>query len=1156
METTKLKRFAQFARRNLIEQVSTKLKLVLAAGSEARRESPKAVEELDKQLKVSSPEHVVETIAYIWFNRFCALRFMDVNRYTRICVVSPAEGQFQPEILAEAKMGHVDEEMASESTRQRVSALLDGKNPSRDPQTEAYRILVVAACNYWNAAMPFLFEKIADYTELLMPDDLLSGNSILAYTREAMTPDVCRDVEVIGWLYQFYISEKKDDVMARKGAVPKDDIPAVTQLFTPHWIVRYLVENSLGRLWLLNRPSSRLREKMPYYIEGGPETDFLRITKPEDIRLLDPACGSGHMLTYAYDVLYAIYEEEGYNAPEIPTLILRHNLYGVEICDRAAALAAFALCMKARSSDNRFFRRVVQPQVLSLQDVRFGDGEVSEYIRVLGLGNLFNQPTLKLLAQFAEAKNFGSLIQPCLDEKLIVIIRRAIEAKDLGGQLFLRDTHLKVLRVLEQAEMLTQRYHVVVANPPYMGIRNANAKLRAFLEAVYADTKYDLYSAFIEQSSRLAIKGGYFALITMHGWMFLLFLESLRNRLLNQSQFGSILHLGTRAFPEISGEVVQAVAFSAKSGSASKDLLVFDLTNANSADAKERTFKEALGGGSSLVHRVAASKIKLIPTQQITYSASPAVFDAFEKLKPLETYGEPKQGLATCNNGLFLRNWPEVALQRIVFTAKDRESAKKCKARWFPYHKGGTFRKWYGNHDLIVNWENDGEAIHRYSDLPMDHNGAPVRAKAFYFRPGMTWSSLTGGGFSGRISPHGFVFDSKGPILFAKRGTEIEYLTAFLNSCVADRFLSLVAPTLDFTQGPVGRVPLVRSPELEAQVRDICSHAVTIARADWDNFETSWDFCDQPLLRPKLKGATLAASWRNWEAQSTVAIRRMQELETENNRLFIAAYGLQNELNPDVPEDQITLARADVRKDMEAFVSYAVGCMFGRYALEKPGLILANQGEALSDYLKQISNPSFPADKDNVIPILEGDWFPDDITERFRKFLRVTFGVERYEENLEFIEMALGKDLRKYFLKDFYNDHVKRYKKRPIYWLFSSSKGSFNALIYMHRYRPDTVSVVLNDYLREFRAKLIARRSHLETVSISVSAPQGEKTKALKEVESLKKVIEELDVYEREILYPLAAKKVEIDLDDGVKVNYQKLGPALKKIPGLEASEE
>jgi len=562
MDTSKLKKFAQFARRTLGEQVGAKLALVLSDGSAARRESAAAVKKLEDAIKDHGKVWVTERVAYIWFNRFCALRFMDVNRYTRIGIVSPAEGQFQPEILLEAKMGHIDEEMVPAKTQQLVADLLAGKSPSHDPQGEAYRLLVVAACNAWHQAMPFLFERIDDYTELLMPDDLLSGNSILAYTREAMTPDACQDVEVIGWLYQFYISEKKDAVfegLKKNQKIAPENIPAATQLFTPHWIVRYLVDNSLGRLWLLNRPSSKLAEQMAYYIPPEkPETDFLRINGPEDIKVCDPACGSGHMLTYAFDLLYAIYEEEGYDAAEIPEKILTHNLHGVELDERAGELAAFALTMKARARQRRFFNKRVKPNITVLEKVSFSREELDEYMGFVGR-DLFTYGLRETLQQFSEADNFGSLIVPKVGN--VADVLATLEAKDMAGNLFLAETHQCVLKVLRMAEALSPRYAVVVANPPYMGGKGMNGRLSAWAKENYPNSKSDLFAMFIERNLDLTVKGGAVAMITMQSWMFLSSFEALRSRILNQHTILSMAHLGARAFDSIGGEVVSTTAF-------------------------------------------------------------------------------------------------------------------------------------------------------------------------------------------------------------------------------------------------------------------------------------------------------------------------------------------------------------------------------------------------------------------------------------------------------------------------------------------------------------------------------------------------------------------------------------------------------------------
>lgn len=549
METTKLRRFAQFARRTLLELVEARLLLVLMPESAARREKPAAVKQLEQQIRENSREQVIDRVAYTWFNRFCALRYMDVNRVNRINVVSAVDGQFQPEILAEAKMGHIDEEMVPATIQAKVRALLDGAAPSPDPQGEAYRLLVVAACNAWYQAMPFLFERIDDFTELLMPDDLLSGNSVLAYTREAMTPDACADVEVIGWLYQFYISEKKDAVfegLKKNQKVTPENIPAATQLFTPHWIVRYLLDNSLGRLWLLNKPGSRLAEQMAYYIaQEKPETDFLRINGPEDIKVCDPACGSGHMLTYAFDLLYAIYEEEGYDAAEIPEKILVHNLYGIELDERAGELAAFALTMKARARQRRFFNKRVKPNITVLEKVSFSREELDEYMSAVGR-DLFTHGLRETLEQFSEADNFGSLIVPKVGHVSDVLA--TLETKSLGDNLFLAETHQRVLSVLRMAEALSPRYAVVVANPPYMGGKGMNPRLSAWLKENYEPVKTDLFSAFVVRNLELALPKGQLGFMTPFVWMFISSYEKLRAILIDQKTITSLIQLEYSGF--------------------------------------------------------------------------------------------------------------------------------------------------------------------------------------------------------------------------------------------------------------------------------------------------------------------------------------------------------------------------------------------------------------------------------------------------------------------------------------------------------------------------------------------------------------------------------------------------------------------------------
>ena len=1177
METAKLKKFAQYARRYLIDQVTVKMEFVLASESTARRECSRAVRDLEEQLRKTSNEQVVEKVAYTWFNRFCALRFMDVNRYTRIGIVSPAEGQFQPEILAEAKMGHIDEEIVPDKIRQQVFALLNGMTPSRDPQQEAYRLLIVAACNYYHTTMKFLFEKIDDYTELLMPDDLLSGTSILTYTREAMTPDACEDVEVIGWLYQFYISEKKDEVfegLKKNKKITPENIPAATQLFTPHWIVRYLVENSLGRLWMLNRPGSRLIEQMDYYIKPEqPETDFLKVTSPEEIKICDPACGSGHMLVYAFDLLHAIYEEEGYEPSEIPEKILTNNLYGIEIDERAGVLAAFALTMKARSKNRQFFRKGIQPNICVLDNIHFEADELKAYMDEVG-HDLFTTNLYTTLRQFEEADNFGSLIRPTVTDAADTI--QMLDVKKVAGNLFLSKTNDKVLQVLKQADYLSPKYHVVVANPPYMGGKGMNGRLKAYAQDNYTDSKSDLFAMFIERNLDMAVKKGSVAMITMQSWMFLSSFEKLRANILNNNTILSMAHLGARAFDSIGGEVVSTTSFVIENAHHLDYKGTFLRLIEGSCEAdKTIALQEACKNPNcAWFFRAPAADFKKIPGSPIAYWVSDRVREIFVEGTGLRQLVTVKQGMATSDNGRFLRNWHEVSANNTVYKCQSLEESALRDERWYPYNKGGDFRKWFGNNELLVNWWHNGFELKEFQSTLNQGWHVRLKSREYYFKPSITWTFVSSAFFGVRYSPEGFIFDVGGSSAFPS-GEYLYLYTAYLCSKITYEFLQAVNPTLSFQVENIAILPVLENKldsALEAAC-NICRSNINISKSDWDSFETSWDFTELPLLQPDYHQPTFKATYNKLRTHWCEMTLEMQRLEEENNRIFIEAYRLQDESTPEVPLNEITLtcnphyrygnnknddelAALLLADTMKEFISYSVGCMFGRFSLDKPGLILANQSETIEDYLSQVPEPTFMPDKDNVIPMLDGDWFIDDIAERFKKFLRMTFGDEHYEENLTFIEDAIGKDIRKYFLKDFYNDHVRRYKKRPIYWLFSSPKGSFNALIYLHRYRPDTASVVLNDYLREFRSKLVARKNQMEGLSISISASQAEKTRALKDIENIKKMIEELQDYERDVLYPLATEQIDIDLDDGVKVNYVKFGQALKKIPGLEAKEE
>ena len=1162
MDRTKLKNYAPTARREFIqamidqasyygitaariEPMTERGDVAVIAGREHSISIAKKRKKLEERIRRDGFQTAMEAIAYTWFNRLVAIRYMELKGYLDhgYRVLSHPDNKPIPELLQYAEY--------VELPGLKKDLVIEWKLAG-NKESELYRLLLTAQCNALSRTIPFLFGWIDDETDLLLPNNLLKTDSLIRSLVENLTAEDCESVEVLGWLYQFYISERKDQVMARKSAVPTEDIPAVTQLFTPHWIVRYLVENSLGRLWLLNRPSSRLREHMPYYIESEPESDYLKITKPEEIRLCDPAVGSGHMLTYAFDLLTLIYEEEGYTPTEIPALILRHNLYGLEICPRAAQLAELALVFKAREKSRRFFQpeHLVQPHVIELRDVRFEEDELRDYIHTLGLGDLFTQDVLKLLHQFENAKNPGSLIMPCLDEQTIADLRSTIEEKHLGDQLFLRETHLKVMRVLDQAESLSQRYHVVVANPPYMGAKQMAATLLLFCEKNFPQGFADLFSCFIERAETLTRTGGVSGLITMQGWLFQPSFVELRKRIFAEGRMSQCLHLGAAAFDTIGGEVVKTVAFTLNTGVSSTSCLFLDLTIPRGEARKEQLFLSSIAADPPPPIQAALNTrlFLRIPGAPAFYKNSETMVEVFETSPSLGSLSALKAGLTTGDNVQFQRLWHEVSANCIFYGCSSLEESVKRAERWYPCSSGGEFRKWYRKSSEIVDWQRNGERIRNFTNETGKLKSRPQNTQ-FYFRRGFTWNKLSTSNFAVRLQENGWIYDDTSRCGYPNSEQDFDRLFAFLCSSVSVFFLGLLNPSMSFTSGDLGRLPIIDLGDREY----ITKEAVCIARADWDNFETSWDFRDQPLLRPGLKGATLEASWRNWEAQSTAAIRRMQELETENNRLFIAAYGLNGELQPEVPEEQITLARAEARRDMAAFLSYAVGCMMGRYGLDHPGLILANAGDTLHEYEEKVGKPltelTFAPDEDGIVPVLDGEWFQDDIVARSQEFLRTTFDDATLNPNIRFIEQCLGKDgkskgLRDYFIGDFYKDHLQTYKKRPIYWLFSSGKQrAFQCLVYLHRYNEGTLARMRTEYVIPLQGQIAARIDQLEGDKAKATST-SHRNKIQKEQDKLNKQQAELATFEEKLKH-YADMRISLDLDDGVKVNYAKFGDLL-----------
>lgn len=845
MDTAKLKQFAQQARTNLMSLIANKVDWVLAEGSEARRLSPQAVMALEKTVSEKGKKAVVDQVAYFWFNRLCALRFMDVNRYTKIGVVSPVDGAVLPEVLSEAISGYVDSAMVPNATIEKILGILSGSITSDNPQAQAYRLLLVAACNYWYKSMPFLFQKVNDYTELLLPDDLLSERSILAAIREAMPTEECQDVEVIGWLYQYYISEKKDEVfeaLKKNVKISPENIPAATQLFTPHWIVKYLVENSLGRLWMLNHPESSLVDSMAYYIKPDQEeTDFLKVNSPEELKVCDPACGSGHMLIYAFDLLYKIYEEEGYAPSTIAELILTKNLFGIEIDERAGELAAFALNMKARAKDRQFFKKQVEPQICVLKNVKLSDAEIHDYAHEIG-EDLFTEPLWATLKQFEEANNFGSLIEPKATD--IESIREVLKAKDPASLLFLSETHKKVLEVLKQADFLSPKYHVVIANPPYMGGKGMNGRLAAWIKEHFTDVKSDLFSAFIVRNCRLTMSNGQLGFMTPFVWMFISSYEKLRNFLIKQKTITSLIQLEYSGFD---GATVPICTFTLQNKYLGNYKGAYvRLSDFVGSELQAPKALEAIKSTScGWFYRTNADSFQQIPGSPIAYWLSPNVANIFRKNRSLSPVASPCVGLQTGDNDRFLRNWYEVSYNRIAQGETTERDLKSGIKKWVLCSKGGSFRRWYGNILHVVNWQNDGEELKGFC-FENGKQRSVLRNQSLYFKKnGVTWSTISSSKISFRVFEKDWLFETKGSVCFSNNEDEISSsVFAYLNSKVVDFLLTATSPTLDFHEGPVGRLPYkeIASEELDQNV----STAIELSKSDWNSQEIAFQFLKDP----------------------------------------------------------------------------------------------------------------------------------------------------------------------------------------------------------------------------------------------------------------------------------------------------------------------
>lgn len=1164
MNKNAIKKYAVWARRELIDRVSKKaLRYGISPHGDAApdvdsvdgrllsRTEKKQRRALIEKVAVHGYAQTMEEVAYTWFNRFTALRFMEVSGYlpSHVRVFTNEAGEFRPQILAEAI--HLDLQGAD---MERIYALKEAND-----EEALFRYLIIVQCDALNEILPGMFQRLEDYTALLLPDNLLREGSVIARLvtqgdADSIPEEDWRDqVQIIGWLYQYYNTEPKDKVFAalkKNIKVAKEKIPAATQLFTPDWIVRYMVENSLGRLWLEGHPSDTLQSAWTYYLPEAEQEETVRTQlaamrkeyanrRPEDIRCIDPCMGSGHILCYMFDVLMRIYEDYGYTARDAAASIVQNNLYGLDIDERAAQLAYFAVMMKARQYDRRFFSRGIQPNVMAIEESNglatwtetAGDSLVSGQ---LTFEDNFIRMADNLIETFQDAKEYGSLltVQPERYDALVDFIENAKqEAGNLLFRAWVDEVDQRILPLIRQATWLAAKYDIVVTNPPYMGSSNMSATLLAFVKKKYPDSKSDLFAAFIERCGDFARTDGYEALVTQHAWMFLSSYEKLRAKLL-QKEIMSMAHLGARAFEEIGGEVVQTTAFvltnqhiDGYAGTYAR------LVDANTQDAKEELY---LSGAERYIAR--QENFEKIPGMPIAYWVSDNFLAAYRVGIPLADLAEPKAGMSTGNNELFERYWHEVSFPCIGFHYSDvQETRDKCYS-WVPCNSGGEYRKWAFNNEIIVNWYNDGEKIRSYRNASGKIASA-TRNTAYYFKVGLTWNKLSSSRFAVKYKAAGFAFDDTSRSIFLKKADDqaLFYLLGVLCSNVTFAYLVALNPTMSFTNYDIERIPYIHDKERMKEVALLVDQNISISRADWDAFETSWDFARHPLLvRP---AATLAAAYEQYKAETNARFDQLRCNEEELNRIFIDIYGLADELTPEVEDRDVTVRRADLGRDVRSLISYAVGCMFGRYSLDTPGLAYAGGAWDASKY------KTFVPDEDGIIPISDNEYFDDDIVGRFVAFIAAAFGAETVEENLQFIADALGGRgsaravIRGYFLTGFYADHVKTYQKRPIYWLFDSGKkNGFKCLIYMHRYRPDMLARIRTDYVHEQQSRYYTALEHL-TDERAAATTAAEQVRLGKKRAAVEAQAEELRAYEEQI-HHLADQMIAIDLDDGVKHNY------------------
>ncbi|MHC5779535.1 BREX-1 system adenine-specific DNA-methyltransferase PglX [Nostoc sp.] len=1146
MNRTAIKNFAIWARRYLREQVKARAAQfgithksitepqtvaggLLVEGQTLNTTEANQYHQLrnrlqDLTLSSSQPQAVdalIDEIAYTWFNRLAALRFMEVNGYIGRVLSSSDPNLVDPDLLRDAssiaEMGDLPGLDLDTLNEWRSFA-----NRDPNPDEFLYRRLLLAQCKALAEGIPALFDPRQNYQALFLPGNLLNQDSIIRRLVKEIPEEDWQNIEVVGWLYQFYISERKDEVIGAKSKVAAADIPAATQLFTPHWIVRYMVENSLGRLWLESHPESRLREYMPYYLENpndNGEGEKTQALTPQELTVIDPACGSGHILVYAFDLLFEIYKEQGYLERDIPALILTHNLYGLDIDERAAQLASFAVLMKARAKNSRILRKSL---VLNITAVG------PTHSQTLPPATELNAEDWKpLIEAFKDAENLGSLITPPAfdNEKL----KWQLDNLEASNSLF-REFVQALRGLLLQADLLRNKYWVVVANPPYMGNKSLNQVLKDFASKNHPDSKSDAFSMFMERFDSLIHEHSYLGLITPFVWMFLSTYEIFRTKLLNNFTITSLVQLEYNAFePACIPVCTFCLRKTANTNCLGAYIRLSDFKGHQKQELK--TLEAIKNPDCGYLYYAKSGDFLRIPNSPIAYWVTHNILKIFDNSIFLKDISVGKKGIDTSKNDRFLRLWFESSRNNLELSCSSRHDAKILNKKWFPLNKGGSYKKWYGNQEWVINWANDGQELFSFPK-------AYIRNSDFYFQPSISWTGISSTSFVGRFYPKGFIFDSTGPSLFFESDKASFIVIAIINSKLSKIILADFAPTLHFEIGQVLNMPIPKQWRNDYEnISGFVYDAIHLSQQDWDNFETSWDFQTHPLLRHNTKH--LSEAFTIWQNKSETAFRELQRLEEENNRYWIEAYGLQDELTPEVPDDQITIRRAELNKDIRSLISYAVGCIMGRYSLDKPGLIDA--GQPFDPTLHQ----TLSASSDAIIPITDQAYFDNDIVTRFIEFLRVAYSPETLTENLNFIANALTlkngesaqERIRRYFLQEFISDHIQTYKKRPIYWLFSSGKKrAFGALLYLHRYSEDALARIRTDYVLELQVKLDGEiaRAQQQLDNTSSSAAKKAATNRLKELQTQQL---ELRDYQAK-LQTQADARINLDLDDGVAYNY------------------